>query len=296
MRGAWVALSSSQMLLPVAKEAGYFETYGLEFDLTYIAGSTTALAALLGGDIQALDLGGTTVVNAAAGGADVSIIGIFLNQIIFQVVSTPEVKTLADVRGKAVAVSKLGNTDHLVWHLIGSQQGWKDSDLHFVPAGDVAGQLAMLQSGQAQAAAMSPPNEVAFERAGFHVVYTLPEEEEKNVLAVSRKYAAEHRPEVLSLLKAGVAAASRLKHDAGFAKDVMRKYLKQTDQALLDAGYNAYAQLWITAPVPDAQAFTKVVNEAAIQNPKAKSVNLDTLLDPSFVKELDSSGFLKQFA
>src|SRR5581483_1024149 len=111
---------------------------------------------------------------------DLSIVGIFLNEIIFQVVATPDVKSLADVRGKSIAVSKLGNTDHLLWHLIESQQGWQDSDLHFVPAGDPSGTLAMMQSGQAQVAAMSPPNEVPFQRAGFQVVYTLPEEEEKN--------------------------------------------------------------------------------------------------------------------
>ncbi|MFI5267048.1 MAG: ABC transporter substrate-binding protein [Chloroflexota bacterium] len=294
MRGGWVALSSSQMLLPVAKEAGYFDKYGLNFDLQYIAGSTTALAALLGGDVQTLNLGGTTVVNAAAGGADLAIVGIFLNEIIFNVIGPSGMKTLDEVKGKTIAVTKVGNTDYLVWQLIKSQRGWKDTDLKFVPAGDPAGQVAMLQSGQAQVTAMSPPNNVPAERAGFHVIYTMHEQEEKNVLAVSRKYATDHRPEVLALLKAGVSAAARLKKDAAFAKDVMRKYLKESDQAFIDAGYDAYAQLWLQAPYPDAQAFTKVIDEAAIQNPKARDVNPAQLLDPSFVKELDDSGFLKQ--
>src|SRR5258708_33347953 len=47
-KAAWVALTSNQMIWPVALEAGYFKKYRLDLDLSYINGSNKAMAAMLG--------------------------------------------------------------------------------------------------------------------------------------------------------------------------------------------------------------------------------------------------------
>jgi ABC-type nitrate/sulfonate/bicarbonate transport system substrate-binding protein len=291
--GAFVALSASQMLLPLAKEAGYFDKYGLNFDLKYIAGSTTAIAAMVAGDVNFLNLGGTTVVNAVAGGAELSIVAVFLNKIMFRVMAMPEVMGGGSIMGKTVPMTRAGSTDFLAWQLIKAAQGWTDADLKLVPANDTKGQLSMLESGNAVAAALSPPNDLQAQRIGAHLITNVDEEGEKNTIAVPKKYAAEHRPEVLATLKGAIEAASRLKSDAAYSTQVMQKYLKENDQSVLQAGWQAQQPLWEERPYPNVPSFSQVIDEAALQNPKARNVTMADLLDPSFVKELDDSGFIR---
>jgi hypothetical protein len=52
--------------------------------------------------------------------------------------------------------------------------------------------------------------------------------------------------------------------------------------------------VWPQAPYPSREGMLKVIQEVSAQNPKAKDLNLDQLIDMSVVKELEDSGFIKQ--
>ncbi|HYZ01834.1 MAG TPA: ABC transporter substrate-binding protein, partial [Candidatus Binatia bacterium] len=56
-----------------AADGGYFSRNGLDVSLTSVS-STNGVAALLSGQVQLAQLGGSEVLSAAAGGADVQII------------------------------------------------------------------------------------------------------------------------------------------------------------------------------------------------------------------------------
>ena len=47
-------------------------------------------------------------------------------------------------------------------------------------------------------------------------------------------------------------------------------------------------------PYPSREGMAKVIVEVSSQNPKAKDLNVDQLMDLSVVKELEDSGFIKQ--
>ena len=59
VKGAWVAKTANQMLWPVAKDAGYFDKYGVAFDLNYLNGSTLAVPALFARDIDVASVAGS---------------------------------------------------------------------------------------------------------------------------------------------------------------------------------------------------------------------------------------------
>jgi ABC-type nitrate/sulfonate/bicarbonate transport system substrate-binding protein len=297
VRGAWVAETANQMIWPTAKEAGYFEKYGVDFELSYVQGSLTSVAALVGGDLDVTNVSGSAVVSAQAEGTDLVMAAGFLNQAIFRVMAMPGIQRLEDVRGKTIAVTRVGNADYFAWQTILEHLGYSTDDVRFVAAQSVSGQVSLLATGEAQVIAISPPNDVLAEDVGAHLILdTVPlhEPEQNNGIGVSRKFLTENRAAMLGVVKASVEAMARWKRDAPFVKDVIRKYLRQDNQRFVDVGYEAYAPVWPEAPYPTREGMLKVIQQVATQNPKAATLNVDQLIDASLVKELDDSGFIRQ--
>lgn len=297
LKGAWVAVTSNQMLWPVAKEAGYFAKYGLDFDLSFINSSTNAIAAMLGGDVGLITAAGSAVVSAQAAGSDIIMIGGFVNKMIFRVIAAPGITSIDQLKGKTIAVTRLGTADYFAWQTIAAHQGWKVSDLTFVAANDAPGQVAVLKSGNVAAIAVSPPNNILGIQAGGHEILDTASynEPEQNVgVVVSRKWLAENRPAAVAVMKASAEAIARWKKDPAFVRGVIAKYLKNDDPQFLDVGYTAYKDVFQQAPYPSEEAMAKVIDEVATLSPKAKDLKPAQLMDRSIVAELESSGFIKE--
>src|SRR5207302_11334734 len=97
VKAAWVAKTASQMLWPLAKDAGYFDKYGVSFDLNYINGSSVAVPALFAKDLDVASVAGSAVVGAQAAGQDIVMVAGFLNQAVFRVMAT-DLQSIDDVK------------------------------------------------------------------------------------------------------------------------------------------------------------------------------------------------------
>jgi ABC-type nitrate/sulfonate/bicarbonate transport system substrate-binding protein len=297
VRAAWVAKTANQMVWPVAKDAGYFDKYGVNFDLNFLNGSTTAIAALVARDLEVASVAGSAIVGAQAAGQDLVMVAGFLNQAVFRVMANADVQSIDELKGATIAVTRVGQADYFAWQTIIDKQGWSDTDLKFVNANDVQGQVGLLQQGQVMAIAVSPPNDVLATEAGAHMVLdtaTLNEPEQNVGFGTTRDYLAANRPAVTAIVKASIEAMARWKKDAAFTRGVIQKYLQSDDEQFTDVGYSAYGPLWPQAPYPSRDGMQKVIEEVSAQNPKAKDLDVDKLIDNSVVKELEDSGFIKQ--
>ncbi len=298
VKAAWVAMTSNQMIWPVAKEAGYFAKYGVDFDLSYINGSTTAVAAMLANDISMMTAAGSAVVSAQAAGTDLVMIAGFVNTALFRVVAAPGITSIEQLKGKTVAVTRIGNADYFAWQTIAAKQGWKTTDLMYVAGNDEPGKLTLLKSGNAQAIAVSPPNNVnaVQQGGGTEILDTgqYKEPEQQVGIVATRKYLTENRAAALGVVKASIEGIARWKKDKAFVQSVTKTYLKNDDPKFLDVGYAAYLDYFPEAPYPSEAGFARVIEQVTTQNAKAKDLKTSQLLDTSFVKELEDSGFIKQ--
>lgn len=109
VRGAWVALTANQMILPMADTAGYFPTYGVNFDLSYLNGSANGIAGIVSHSLDMITASGAAVVGAQAADQDLLFVLGFVNQSTFRVMAAADVATIDDVKGQTVAVSKVGS-------------------------------------------------------------------------------------------------------------------------------------------------------------------------------------------
>ena len=97
----------------VADEMGMFKKYDLDFEFVYIPSSSTATAALLGGNVEVGLLGGIGVVNAFVNGAtDLVLIGSIKNFMTQSILAKPEITKLQELKGKKIGVTRIGSNTH----------------------------------------------------------------------------------------------------------------------------------------------------------------------------------------
>ena len=74
---------------------------------------------------------------------------------------------------------------------------------------------------------------------------------------------------------------------------ILAKYLRvplDTNRAMIEEGYETYRDMMLKKPYPDPSALKIIVEMIAESNPKAKNVNLASVIDASFVERLDKEG------
>ena len=110
VRVAYSAISGAMGPLWVAHDMGIFSRHGLDVQLLYIGGGSVVTQALIGGDVQFVRLGANAVVQASLRGADLKMIANTIDRLVFKLMSKPEVKSAADLKGKTIGVTRLGGS------------------------------------------------------------------------------------------------------------------------------------------------------------------------------------------
>jgi NitT/TauT family transport system substrate-binding protein len=98
------AMNARVAPLWVAEDHGFFVKHGVNASAIFIRQAPVLVAALTAGDVHAAYTGGTTVLTAVAGGADLKIIATLTNRLGYDIVAAPNIKTAKDLRGKRVGV------------------------------------------------------------------------------------------------------------------------------------------------------------------------------------------------
>ena len=102
------ALNARVAPLWIAEDQGFFAKYGVQGNAIFIRQAPVLVAALTAGDVQAAYTGGTTVLTAVTGGADLKTIATLTNKLGYDVVTAPSIKSAKDLRGKKVGVQTFG--------------------------------------------------------------------------------------------------------------------------------------------------------------------------------------------
>jgi hypothetical protein len=92
---------------------------------------------------------------------------------------------------------------------------------------------------------------------------------------------------------AQVEAIARMKNDKPYAMAVTGKYLRLSDPELLAETYDIYVQKYLMkVPLPNVNAVRAVLEELAPRNPKALNEDPKRFFNDSFVRRLESDGFI----
>ncbi|HTD46092.1 MAG TPA: ABC transporter substrate-binding protein [bacterium] len=294
----WVAVTGSQAVAWVAKEGGYFDRNGVDVDLVYLAGSPTAAAALVSGRVEFVQMAGPAVVAADAQGAHLVMVMGFVNQPVFVVMTTPDVQTPDQLKGKTVAVSKVGSSDDFMLREALSHWGLRpDADVKITGVGSVSAQIAAVEKGLVQGIVVDPPNDVLAQQAGAHLlarVSDLGVPYQAAGLVTTREYIRSHGGLIARVVRAMTEAVHRIKTDRAFSEEVMARYLKNTNPVVVDAAYEAFVNVFARTPAPTRAGLAEIVKESVSAGLLKDGIEVGSMLDTSFVDQLAASGFMQQ--
>jgi len=294
------SISPAEWTLVSAAKANLFEKYGLDVSTVYLGGSTRIVQVMIAGDIQIGQIGGSGALFGKAAGIDMAYIATTINSMAAQVLSRPEIKTIADLKGKAIGVTRRGaNTDY--WARFGlTHHGLvPDKDVKILYTGGLRETYLALQQKQISAATMGLGNSFGkmLQREGFNTlidVSKLGEDFPFNGIATTKKYLQAKRPVVVNFMKAYLEAIKWNLDNKAQSKKLLAAYTGVTDDELLEVAYDVYIlKIRAKVPYPVNRGWKTLIDFTARDNPKVKDVKAEEILDDSIVKELDESGFVK---
>ncbi len=293
----WVAVSGSQSVAWVTKEGGYFLRNGVDVDLVYLASSPTAAAALISGRVEFAQMAGPAVVSADANGAQLVMIMGFVNQPVFVVMATSDVQTPEQLKGKTVAVVRVGSSDDFMLREALSHWGLRaNTDVNIVGVGSVSAQIAAIERRLVQAAVFSPPNDLLAQQVGAHLLARVSDlgiAYQAAGLVTTREYIRSHPDVVAKVVRAMTQGVHRIKTDRIFSEEVMAKYLKITDPVVVDSAYESYVNLFPRLPSPTKAGMQEIVREYLSTGQLKDAVDVSVMVDTSFVDKLQESGFIQ---
>src|SRR4030095_12110212 len=131
----------------VPHEAGIYKKYGLDVRIIYVAGAQ-AITTLISGDTQIVQGSGAAAALSRLSGSDLTVIGTTINVIPMSLVTTPEIATAQDLKGKTFGVSRLGSLTDLGLKRAVAELGLDpEKDIKMIQTGGVPENLLFLQQG-----------------------------------------------------------------------------------------------------------------------------------------------------
>ena len=104
----YVGITSDNAAAFIARDTGIYARNGLDVQLIYFNSGSTAVTALITGDTPISKSAGPGVINATLNGSDTIMIAGGNVTLDYWMLSRPEIKTPAELKGGAVAISRFG--------------------------------------------------------------------------------------------------------------------------------------------------------------------------------------------
>jgi NitT/TauT family transport system substrate-binding protein len=289
----------SQSLPWMAEEAGLFKKYNLDFNLVFISSSSIVTAALLGNDAEITLTGGIgNVIAYVRGSNDVVFIGGVKNVMTQSLVAGGALKRPEDLKGKRIAVSRIGGNTHYFTIQALRRHGLEPNrDFSFMQSGGDPESLAALMTGNVEAAALTPPSDAKALANKYHYVLYGPDLKIPYAATafVTKRSVMAKRPQAIGNFMRAMGETAKLMHtDRDFVYKVLGKYLRVTEKAVLDAAYNSEIKALEPRLAIKTEAIQATLEEIAPTDPKAKKVTAQELIDSRYLDEMEKSGFFDQ--
>jgi NitT/TauT family transport system substrate-binding protein len=243
--GILEAKSDSGFIAMVDK-GGFGAKYGLKVEILQIKAGATLIKALIAGEIDSVDMGAAESIVAGVRGTGVKIVGCTWPGVPQVVLAKAEIKSLADLKGKNVAISSPGSLPDLLFRGMLDAANVPFSDVQLATQGADLDRYKSLIAGIVDAAVVSnefeaimPPNIKVLAKGGTAVPKFI-----RLCLATNSKVLAERRDDLVRFVAAEMAAYKyaashrdetiKLAQELTSAKSDDKRAEFLTDQALRD--------------------------------------------------------------
>ena len=291
--------SASAVFLPywVAKEKDLYKRHGAAVELVYIAGGSKNMQALIAGDIHLTGVG-TGAIEANIQGGGTVYVASFVNHFVFSLYGDPRVNSVKELKGSKIGVTRFGTATEYAARFAMSNYGLNpDKDVAIIQTGGVPETLAAIQSGAVKAGIISPPTTLRARKLGLKEIVNIGQLKLPFIQAgavVTENYIRSNRESVKRLMRALVEAISIIRNDKSFAKTVIGKYTRLSDDDLLEETYNALSGEFPGIPLTSVEALKVMLGIIGERLKRQVHEPADKFADNSFLRELEKEGFVSK--
>jgi ABC-type nitrate/sulfonate/bicarbonate transport system substrate-binding protein len=156
--------------LPVAEMKGFFRNEGLDNETIVIPG-TTAIAALVSGNVDYSGAGGSGM-RAAVRGAPIKAIMFQTEKVTWYLLAASDIMKITDLKGKRVAVGTVGDTQDALITMLVERHGLTARDITRVamPSRSTSSTILSLKTGAFSAAVVNADESLLGEKEGLRTL------------------------------------------------------------------------------------------------------------------------------
>jgi NitT/TauT family transport system substrate-binding protein len=281
----------------IAEEKGYFKKKDLDTKIVTFSRSND-INALVSGDIHFDQTSPDKVIHSALGGFPVKMVMATTRGLNLALVVHPSIKSASDLKGKSVAITSFSGLPYTGLLLCLKELGMTKEQVVPLNIGGKAARFEALVNNKVPAAILDPPYTTMAAKEGYKLIVDLAPLDVpylRNIVAVSEKSLRED-PRTISKFVEALSEGIQFYRNKGNKEENMRilaKYLRvpmDKNRAMVEEGYETYRDMLLRKPYADPSAMKILLEIIAESNPKARNVNLASLIDSSYVERLDREG------
>jgi ABC-type nitrate/sulfonate/bicarbonate transport system substrate-binding protein len=272
----------------IAKRKGFYDQEKLEVRKVTV-GVGIQVAALLAGELDYSTVASTTAIASVQGLPVKTVMGWF-DRPLHMLVARPQIKTIAELKGKRVAVSAIGSPPHILVREAFRKTGLNpDKDATFLAVGGSSDRLAALMGGTVDATPLDVAYIVKTEQLGLSSVVYLGDVVDLRLggLAVATEKIDKNPDQIRRVVRATWRGITFLKANKVETLAIMQDYLRLSPPHVERVYQYAVKSLTVDGGVAKAS----LENELKLLKERLKlkeDIPMDKVADWRFVKELSS--------
>ena len=254
------------------------------------------MPALLSGSIQLFMGSDTAGYVAAIQGAKVVKLGVTMNTLGYFLMTAPEIRSIADLKGKVLGVGLGRDLPYIHLTKILRDNGIDPkTEVKILPlGGGPGGYISALKAGRVQASLIIPPNHLVAEKAGLKALTKIDVPTLAGGLNTSQPMLEKNRDMFIRFLKGYLEGVYFMIRNKEESLKAFAKYLQNPDPVV-----NAYLYDDITSRIdrnlrPSSEAIRYMLDLIALDLPQAQRVSEKDYWDLSLLDEIRRSGFMDQ--
>jgi NitT/TauT family transport system substrate-binding protein len=277
------SLTVTMLPVALAKEQGFFQKEGLSVEMVLLPAALN-IKVLLTGDIQyATTITSGVVANIR--GVNTRVVMCFVDRVLLDLVGTPEIGSIPDLKGKLVGISSRGGLHDVTMRRIFAQSGMDPSQATFITVGGQGAMLASLQSKRIAAGLLNPPHNFLAYREGLKNLgfagnfVRIP-----STGIVTLRETLERSPDqVRRLLRALTRARAFAKENKPATVAVLKRFVQLNDDELAGRIYDYHKRAETPDGRIDAALAADTIRDSLLAEGIAKEIPTKQVFDFSYL-------------
>jgi NitT/TauT family transport system substrate-binding protein len=285
----YTPISGAALPFFIAVEEKLFQKYGYEVSPVFMGGSALINSAILAGEFPIGYTGGGAIIPSRLAGTDLIAIASPLSVLTIDGWSRPEIKSIHDLRGKRIGVTRFASSTHFAGLSMLESAGVKPNDVVFIQNGGVGESLAALMGGRVDVSMIGYPFGLRAKNAGYHLLFR-PSQTDYGlfptaVIASRESWLKDpkNRQIAVDFLRALNEGLRLARENPIVSKRALRRFTRIEDEATLQGSFE-YAKDYFPSTLRVVER--SMANALKfVDHPKAKQADVTQFFDNSLVEE-----------